>query len=372
MNFFKNMFGKKAEPESEIPELKWVEASENALDIRLLDLRPITQNVTSTSKNPDCARNAISFIGDDGLEFADQIPDQATEIEADISFPVDPFLAPGVLYAPTEMEQKWAIFFYNERIIFVRSWLRKISVTAEAEQENGVLRIVRIKGQFSENENPDFTRRITKFLLVSHNLQQIYPAPLPNDLSTEPKAAGLWAMSIFGNMAVLGTPDPDFDHTIQDPLRSNSLLHISAARNDLSGLKKQIEKGIPLGLIAQDGQAPLHWSILARDPGAMQMLIEAGTDTNIRSVFGETPVMTAAENNRVDHLNLLIDSGVEINHCNDDGFTALHKAAEGGFSEIVEILLKNDADRSVEAAGYTPLKLAELQNNTEIVNMLKD
>jgi hypothetical protein len=52
MTFFKKFSGKKDKPEMDTPTLNWIEASENPWGIRLLDLRPITQGMLSTSQDP--------------------------------------------------------------------------------------------------------------------------------------------------------------------------------------------------------------------------------------------------------------------------------------------------------------------------------
>ena len=48
-----------------------VDASDNQWGVPILDVRPITLHNLSTSTDPTCARNAISFPGDDGRGFID-------------------------------------------------------------------------------------------------------------------------------------------------------------------------------------------------------------------------------------------------------------------------------------------------------------
>src|SRR5690349_11413576 len=56
------------------PELHWIEAADNPWGIRVLDVRPVTLNIVSTSTDPQCATNAVSFGNDDGLGFVGQAP----------------------------------------------------------------------------------------------------------------------------------------------------------------------------------------------------------------------------------------------------------------------------------------------------------
>lgn len=371
MTFFKNFFGKKDKPQADALTLNWIDASENPWGIKLLDLRPITQGMLATSQNPQMAANAVSYSSDDGTSFINQEPESGNEITAEISFPVDPILAPGVLFIPDVMENKWAIFFHQNRIIFVRSWLRKVVVTAETSQQNGRLYIHKVRGQFSGDDKPEFTRAIVKFLLISHAIGEIFPAPLPNNLSFDLKSAGLWAMSMYGNMAHVGTFASNFEGSTQSPIRSYSLLHIATARNDIDKINLQVESGIPIDILAADGLAPLHWSLASEDLQTMQHLIKLGADPNVRSVEGVTPLMNAAQSNKLHHLNLLISSGADVNARDNRGFTSIHRAAEMGHAGIVAVLLDNGADPNIEAEGHTPLSLAEMRGEKRIVSLLQ-
>ncbi len=42
--------------------------ADNSWNIELLDLRPITLSMVSTSKDPQMAANAVSYGGEDGTE----------------------------------------------------------------------------------------------------------------------------------------------------------------------------------------------------------------------------------------------------------------------------------------------------------------
>ena len=376
MKFLKNLFGKKDnpkkdKPQADIPSPTWIEASKNPWGIKLLDLSPITQTMISTSLDPKMAENAISYNSDDGTSFINQEPEIEIEITANISLIVDPLLAPGVLFIPDVMENKWAIFFHQDTLIFVRSWLRKVVVTADTSQQNGRLSIHNIKGQFNRDDEPEFTRSIVKFLLVSHAIGEVFPAPLPKELSSDIKAAGSWAMSVYGNMAHVGTFTSNFEASTQSPIRSYSLLHIAVARSDLNQMNLQLENGIPIDILDADGQTPLHWALASEELQSMQHLIKLGADLNVRSIEGETPMMNAVQSNKVDHLNFLISIGADINACDKRGFTSLHRAAEGGLFEIVEILLNNGADPHIETEDHTPLSLAKMKKEKEIVNLLR-
>jgi hypothetical protein len=143
MSFFKKWINKdrkeesKEEPKEE--SLPWIEATQNQWGVRLLDLRPVTQTMLAASKDPRMATNAASYNAEDGSSFIDIAPAEITTISANIIIPTDRMLAPGVLFIPRTMEHKWAIYYHNNTLIFVRSWLREVLVTAKAVQRENML-----------------------------------------------------------------------------------------------------------------------------------------------------------------------------------------------------------------------------------------
>jgi hypothetical protein len=200
---------RKEEPKEE--SLPWIEPAQNPWGVRVLDLRPITQTMVATSSDPQFASNAVSYNAEDGTTFIDMPPSDTTSISANIIIPIDKMLAPGVLFIPRTMEHKWAIYYHNNTLIFVRSWLRQVVITAKTVQRDNALVIESITGKFVNTESTDFTRKLIKFLLISHAINQIVPAPLPPELESTPKKAALWAFSAYGNIAQVGIFDDTFD-----------------------------------------------------------------------------------------------------------------------------------------------------------------
>src|SRR5512141_2997647 len=80
---------------SNLPEIPWVRAADNPWGVDVLDVRPITLTMLSTSRDPTCAANAVSFGQDDGTGFIGQEPPVARRIDASLRFPIDRVLADG-------------------------------------------------------------------------------------------------------------------------------------------------------------------------------------------------------------------------------------------------------------------------------------
>jgi hypothetical protein len=375
MSFLKKLFGteKKQQPEPAREQgLPWIDASENPWGINMLDLRSITQEMISTSQDPQMATNAVSYNGQDGTRFWGIQPGNQKIISSDLSLPIDKYLLPGVLFTPHIMEHKWAIFFDGEYLIFVRSWLKEVFVIAKTSQKDNRLIIENIMGEFNTDDSPGMTKSVLNFLLISHCMNEVVPAPLPKELASDTRKAGFWAFSNYGKMAYFGSFDDQFLPVAKGKLRSHSLLHIAVATSDLQEIEMQVKKGADVNALAGDGLATLHWSVVTAGIEPMQKLLELGADANIRSTEGATPIMNAVQSNKINHVNLLLQSGAEINARDDRGFTALHRAAHSGLTEMVKILLSNGADKTIVADDHTALFFAQAKEHKEIIELLTD
>ncbi|MES2075163.1 MAG: hypothetical protein V4462_06025, partial [Pseudomonadota bacterium] len=143
--------------EEPAPKIEWFGADSNPWHVPILDVRPFTLTMLSTSSDPKNAENAISYGKDDGAAFIDQQPIFERILSTNLTYPVDGGLADGVLFQPRQMEHKWAIFYRQKRIIFVRSWQRQVFVVAHTEHRDGLLIINEIHGTFGgaeEDEEP--------------------------------------------------------------------------------------------------------------------------------------------------------------------------------------------------------------------------
>ena len=56
-----------------------------------------------------------------------------------------------------------------------------------------------------EDKPPLFTTMTVGFLLRSHALGMVYPAPLPEGLEETPLEAAMWCFQMFGNLALCAT-----------------------------------------------------------------------------------------------------------------------------------------------------------------------
>jgi Ankyrin repeats (3 copies)/Ankyrin repeat len=356
---------------SKTPDLKWIEAADNPWGVRVLDLRPYTLGMLSTSTDPVCAQNAVSFGQDDGTSFIDELPPSHRNIKAQLVFPIDRILADGVLFIPRQMEQKWAIFYHREKIICVRSWLRKVQLIGSVAVHSDTVEITEIRGTFwQEGEEPGFTERLFDYLMRSHALDTAYPIPIPNGMEKDKNSVAMWSFGLFGNRALFATPYTIKRSNPDRPLRTHSLLHIAVARGDIPSIERWLNAGVPVDLLAADGLAPLHWALAFKDTSMIAVLIEHGSPIDIRSDQGATPLMNAAQAGEIIKARYLIERGADVNACDLRGFTSVHRAAELGHLDILRLLLDSGAESNPETQGFTPRALAEKRDHQDIVDML--
>lgn len=377
MAFWDKLFGKGKNNNSEKKEIKknqydlnWIAPNQNPWNVEVLDLRPISQTMLSSSKDPKMASNAISYNQEDGLIFLKQTLKSKKSIESKFSFPIDSRLENGVLFIPSAMENKWAIYFHQNKILFIRSWLKEVFVIAETIQKNNQLIVKEVKGEFTDNETKDFTESVLKFLIHSHVLKETVPAPIPKELKENTDKAGLWAFSTYGNMVHFGHFEEAINYSTESKLRSDSLLHIAIAKSDLNKVKEELEKGVNINSLAGDGLSTLQWSI-ASSTKILEFLLNEGANPNVESLEGATPLMNAVQSNKIEHLKLLVENKAEVNKQDKRGFTALHRAAEMGHIEILKELLNQGAKKEIKAEGHTALSLAMMRNNKEIIEILE-
>jgi len=269
------------------------------------------------------------------------------------------------------MDNKWAIYFHDNKFIFIRSWLREVFVIASTIEKDGNLIITNIEGKFTENESNEFTKSGLEFLIHSHALNEVVPAPLPKNLIKDTDKAGLWSFSLYGNMAHYGHFEDSIKYEKTSNLRSHSLLHIAIAKGDLAKIDENLEKGVDIDLIAGDGLTTLQWALVC-EPKILEYLLEKGANPDQVSLEGATALMNAVQGSNLEHIELLIKYKADVNKQDSRGFTALHRAAEMGKLEMLKVLLKNGADKNLQAEGHTAISLAKLMNHSEIIAILEN
>lgn len=311
----------------------------------------------------------MSYSDEDGSSFEGILPAEARSFDINIRFNTAGILPDGVMFLPTAMEDKWAIFLHRDKIIFVRSWLRDVFAIADVVKEPDNLYITRITGSFPEDMQLDDVTAMLRFLLISHVIGETCPAPVSREMAEHPIQAANTAFSLYGRHATIAVFSA-YQAQTNTPLRTNTLLHIATARGDIDGIRQQLAAGIPVDCPGTDGMAPMYWALVQNNTDVFRELLLNGADIDTRTGEGSTPLMHAVQRKNAGHVAYLIASGANINAMDNRGFTALHRAAEMGLVNIVRLLLEKGADKNIVAQGETAMSLAAKRNEEEVQQLL--
>jgi ankyrin repeat protein len=122
------------------------------------------------------------------------------------------------------------------------------------------------------------------------------------------------------------------------------------------------------------GATVLHRAVADNSVDIVRLLVQHKAPVNIVDNNGSTPLHTALSrrpaNFEIVQLLLAEDSS-QINSQSTNGMTPLLLAVQGGSGDCVEFLIGSGADYTLKnKAGQTPLAMAQLANNTRIIELL--
>lgn len=137
------------------------------------------------------------------------------------------------------------------------------------------------------------------------------------------------------------------------------------------------------GVTAQEAFDALIIAVVGHRKPIVEFLLENKVNPNNLYISGqlrETALSQAVRGDKADAkiVKMLLKAGADkvINKENSDGLTPLHIAAFEAPKAVTEILLKYDADPSIEGkvgnTRATALQIAEWQGNNEIAALLKE
>ncbi len=151
--------------------------------------------------------------------------------------------------------------------------------------------------------------------------------------------------------------------------RGETPLHASIEYyQDIAIIKQLLKAGANVNIQDNREETPLFFAITyyhkyykkEKQKGELvASLIKAGADVNVQNKFGENTVLHLASGYGYPHLvNLLIINGADVSVQNTDSQTPLHKAVVNHHTAVIAQLIKNGAKVNVrQYKGYTPLHL---------------
>lgn len=136
----------------------------------------------------------------------------------------------------------------------------------------------------------------------------------------------------------------------------------------VEGLSKQ--KSTPLTKLIEEGSSKLSCQQLIE---IVRFLIDSGADVNSKGENGYTPLMSTCKHTRcIDLMEMLIDLGALIDFQSYDGDTALFLSIRNTNVKAFRLLVKRNANTSINCKGLSPLGVAASEGDIVMARLIID
>ena len=163
------------------------------------------------------------------------------------------------------------------------------------------------------------------------------------------------------------------DHSFKD-VKGSTLLHYAARYCTHEVVDILLDQGADINAVDVHLASPLHTSITNSDEGVLASLLSAEVGVNMQDHMGNTALHLCSEVGSYKHVKRLLDNEtVNVEIPNNLGRTATHLAAMARDSDVIELLIANEADIDItDAEGNTPLALSIMEDNIDNSSDLLD
>lgn len=194
-----------------VPDLTTVRLlppQESPFGVSVLDCRPVTQNLVSTTASIDIAARFTSLRSSSGdLLDRIQLP-HVLETPNGLRFPFDGAGQPnGPVFRARIMEEKWDLFVRGGRLFCLRSWTGDPVYAAQLVWTTGEWTIAEVSRAQGIDEDPSRSIQVVDYLVKSHLYNLAAPHPLKTTLRGDDQALAIASFSEFGWRALYGTFD---------------------------------------------------------------------------------------------------------------------------------------------------------------------
>lgn len=153
--------------------------------------------------------------------------------------------------------------------------------------------------------------------------------------------------------------------------RGRSVLFYAAEEGGSDAIRLLLSSGANILATDQDDWTVLHFAAFRGHADVVHILLEAGADGHATISRGYTALFYAVEGGHLETLHVLLDAGLTI--LDEAGDNILHVASLYGQSEIIKDQLRTSDQGSIdqtEAEGRTPLFNAAMRGYSDIVELL--
>uniref|UniRef100_A0A8C2J501 Serine/threonine-protein phosphatase 6 regulatory ankyrin repeat subunit B-like n=1 Tax=Cyprinus carpio TaxID=7962 RepID=A0A8C2J501_CYPCA len=127
----------------------------------------------------------------------------------------------------------------------------------------------------------------------------------------------------------------------------------------------------------QSGETPLHYSARVGNTAVLQEMLSNVPSNQLQSAInkqaknGWSPLLLAAEQGHTEVVKILLQNNARVDVFDEEGKAAIHLAAEQGHQDIVDILLAHKAFVNTKTKlGLTPLHLSAQNGSAQLVKLL--
>lgn len=150
-------------------------------------------------------------------------------------------------------------------------------------------------------------------------------------------------------------------------------LYDAVTRGQLHIAKLLLHHGANVTLPTVDGETPIHHAVVIGNAKMLELLVSANPEAlnhaNVMAI--EPPLVTACKVQRAALVKVLLNMKADPNVCNKDGMTPLAVASSLENLEIMELLIKNNADMMLSFSLYgTPLHIVAIEGKVNAARKL--
>jgi hypothetical protein len=193
-------------------QLAWLEADQSSFGLRVLDCRPFSTAMISTTRDPNIAARFNQLRGSTGEEHRGRHPEDALAVPCDLSYPFGGEGKDGPLFVARQMEDKWDIYLYDGHLYFARSWTGDLVFRAAVEFREREAVITEVEASRAKvMDQPALAVRMVDFLVKTHLYHKEAPHPFPQGYPEDIRHLALYSFSEYGRWAFYGS----FEDTTQ-------------------------------------------------------------------------------------------------------------------------------------------------------------
>jgi hypothetical protein len=332
------------------------------------------QQLTATSRDPECARRSVSW-GDSIGEELDPTPALgAPAIDGSLRYPAAELLPDGILYAPPSMDFKWVIALRAGRLLVARSWTGGVEAVLDARRDGSELVLEHLRlAEASHLHRGARTLDVVDWLIRAHVWDQRLPLPVDDALADQLERVPTSGFGPFGKAlfcaAKTWSPSPP-----SRPLRSNGAVIRAARRGDVAALRHAVGEGAAVDAPGIGGYTALLVAVVRRDEALFDALLKLGADPHATTDRGMHALGLAVVHDAPPSMfERIATTTLDLAMPNRDGFTALHAAAEVGRTHAVPWLVAHGVPLEARTKhGHTALHVACALGQVDAASALLD